>query len=228
MCCGCWQGSPCAHSALPPGDDALAGAADVRSGHILRPAPPPDLCCCQQAGVLLPGIVQLAADLAKVRVQPSLTVLTTLFAYDRSLIYILHFALFAFIIFCDEASYVRNAYYAVSAIVVLRATFFPRSFRREDARFDAHIYEPPGTFLPMAVFWLVVFAAKMAIEMSVVLRAVVQASERLEALKPLQPFLDFSLLQQVFTSPALMTRFGQQMMLWSVSFLSYCSSTYFW
>lgn len=178
--------------------------------------------------MLLPGIVQLAADLAKVRIQPSLTVLTTLFAYDRSLIYILHFALFLVVTFFDDADYIRTAYYTVSAIVVLRATFFPRSFRKNEARFDAHIYEPPGTLLPMALFWVVAFSAKATIEMNVVLRAVVQASERLEALKPLQPFLDFSLLQQVFTSPALMTRFGQQMMLWSVSFLSYCSSTYFW
>jgi 1,3-beta-glucan synthase len=181
-----------------------------------------------ETGLLLPGVVQLLSELAKVRVQPSATVLLTLFAFDRALPYLVHIGLFVGLLYARTNPYMRMLFYAFSALVIVRATFFPRAFRRGNVAFDTHVFEPRGTLLPMLLFWLAAFFFKTSIETTVLMRALVEASERLEALRPLAPFVRDRLFLQFFTSSALLTRALMQLAVYTASFMSHISSTYIW
>jgi len=182
------------------------------------------------AGFLVPGLVQFAADLSKVRLKPHATIAGTLFEADKSLPYLLQILLFIVFIFVPaefgrEASLIFSLF---STFVIIRTAIVPRGLQRKVQQIDSNVYQPPGTVPGLVAFWIVCLVGKAAAEFFVLLRAVAIATVRIEELRPLKPLIDLGLYWQVLVSRELLARNVQQAMVWVAAFLVHCSSTYFW
>mmetsp|Transcript_26339 Transcript_26339/g.77317 ORF Transcript_26339/g.77317 Transcript_26339/m.77317 type:complete len:2722 (+) Transcript_26339:41-8206(+) len=191
----------------------------------LRPRASPYLF----SGLLLPGLVQVGADLCRVRLKPGVTVIGTLFLNgDRSLPVLLHVGLFGVVAAYPGNETLIVVYCIYSALVVAKAVVVPRTFRRRPTEFDAFIFAPKNTIAPLFLFWVLVLCAKCAVELVVLFRTLVEASERLEQLQPLVVFVELEVYSELLATRQLTARVLQQGIMWICAFLVHLAATFHW
>jgi hypothetical protein len=186
-------------------------------------------------GLLVPSLLSLCADLARLQFLPAATLLGTLLDVDRSLLTLFQLALYACVLATPSNEALDALFLAVSAISVAKAVLAPKTFRLSgqsghSADFDSNVLRPSGLRARLALvgFWACVLGAKAVAEGYVLFSTLVESTERLEAIKPLGSFVELRLYAQLADTASRSARVLQQLLLWACAFAVHIATTAHW